>query len=193
MGSNAIFIVVAWPGFNMAGNVGPDNVKPVPISDAPEIVTATVPVDVNVTVCVADVLRDTSPNATLVALILSARIAAFNCRVKVFITLPAFAVNVTACAVATEDTVAVNPALTAFAGIVKELGTVTAELLLERLTLIPLLGAAAVSVTVHASVPDPIMVPLLQFRVPNETEPVPVPLRVIAAMGFVDELLVMVN
>jgi hypothetical protein len=142
------------------------------------------------------VLTATSPNATLVALMVSASMAAFSCRVKFFIALPALAVIVTACAVATEDTVAVNPTLVAFAGTVTVLGTVTAELLLDRLTLSPPLGAAAVSVTVHASVPDPVMTPLLQDSALSAAElvpVVPVPLRLITAVPLVEELLVMVS
>jgi hypothetical protein len=41
-------------------------------------------------------------------------------------------------------------------------GTVTAVLLLERLTVSPPLGAAALSVTVQASLTDPVMDVLLQ-------------------------------
>jgi hypothetical protein len=56
----------------------------------------------------------------------------------------------------------VNPALAAPAGIVTVLGTVTVESLLDRFTVKPPLGAAAVRVTVQVSVPAPVMVPLLQ-------------------------------
>ena len=72
------------------------------------------------------------------------------------------AVRVTVCAVATDDTVAVNPALVAFAGTVTVAGTATAALPLDTLTLRPPLGAAALSVTVQESVPEPIMDPVLQ-------------------------------
>jgi hypothetical protein len=91
-----MFSVAAWPGFKVAGNAGPDNVKPAPVSVAPFTVTGTVPVEVKVTDCVAGVLTTTSPNATLVALMLSASIAAFSCRGKLLNTLPALAVIVTA-------------------------------------------------------------------------------------------------
>jgi hypothetical protein len=196
VGSNTKFSVTAWPGFNVAGNVGPDTVKPAPVTAAVLIVTGAVPVEVKVTGCVAGVLTTTSPNATLVALMLSARTAAFNCRVKLLTTLPALAVIVTACAVATEDTVAVNPTLTAFAGTVTVLGTVTAELLLDRFTTSPSPGAADVSVTVHASVPDPVRDPLLQYSAPNAAEPVlvaPVPLKLITAAPVVEELVAIVS
>ena len=88
--------VVDWPGFNVVGNAIPDHVKPAPVSVAPLIVTTPVPVEVKVTDCVAGVLSATSPNATLVALMLSASIAAFNCREKLLNTLPTLAVIVTA-------------------------------------------------------------------------------------------------
>jgi hypothetical protein len=91
-----MFSVAAWPGFNVTGKVLPEIAKPAPVSVAPLIVTATVPVEVKVTDCVAGVLTTTSPNATLVALILSASIAAFSCRGKLLNTLPALAVIVTA-------------------------------------------------------------------------------------------------
>jgi hypothetical protein len=91
----------------------------------------------------------------------------------------------------------VNPALVAFAGTVTVLGTFTAELVLDRLTLNPPLGAAAVSVTVHVSVPDPVMVPLLQYSALSPAvaagAAVPMPLRLTTVVLLVDELLVMVN
>jgi hypothetical protein len=92
--------------------------------------------------------------------------------------------------------VAVNPALVAFAGTVTVLGTVTAELLLDKFTVSPSLGAEAVRVTVQASVPDPVMIPLLQDSALSAAElvpVVPVPLRLITAVPIVDELLVMVS
>ena len=190
-----MFSVAAWPGFNVIGKVTPDTAKPVPVRAAALTVTGTVPVEVKVTGCgVAVVFTTTLPNAKLVALMLSAGTAAFNCRAKVLDRPPALAVIVTACAVATEATVAVNPTLVAFAGTVTVLGTVTAELLLDRLTLSPPLGAAAVSVTVHASVPDPVMTPLLQYSALSAAgAAVPVPLRLTTAVLLVDELLVMVS
>jgi len=88
----------------------------------------------------------------------------------------------------------VNPVLAAPAGTVTVLGTVTAELLLVRFTIIPPLGAAAVSVTVQASVPDPVMAPLLQDSAPNAAgAAVPVPLRLIIAVPLVEELVAMVS
>lgn len=104
------------------------------------------------------------------------------------------AVRVTAWAVVTDATVAVNPALLAFAGTVTEAGTVTAALLLDRLTLCPPLPAGALNVTVQASVVDPVMVPLPQVSaLKTGVLVVPVPLRSITAVGLTEELLVMVT
>ena len=87
-----------------------------------------------------------------------------------------------------------NPALVAPAGTVTVLGTVTAELLLDRFTISPPLGAEVVSVTVQASVPDPVMAPLLQDSALNAAgAAVPEPLRLITAELPVEELLAMVS
>lgn len=170
--------------------------NPAPASVAALIVTGWVPVDVRVTDCVAEVLVATLPNATLVALMLSVMVAGFSWRAKVLLVPLALADNVTVCAAATADTFAVKPTLVALAGTVTEPGTVTAELLLDRLTASPPLGAAAVSVTVHASVPNPVMVALLQDRVLSAAGPVlvaPVPFRVITDVEAAEEPLAIVN
>ena len=104
------------------------------------------------------------------------------------------AVKVAACAVATEAMVAEKAALEALAGTVTVAGRVTAALLLERLTLSPLLPAAALRVKVQASLPEPVIELLEQesaLSMPGTT--VPVPLRLITADGFVEELLVRVR
>lgn len=94
----------------------------------------------------------------------------------------------------TEDTVAVNPALVAPDGTVTVPGTATAASLLARLTTKPLPDAAVVSVTVQASVPDPIMDALVQESALNAAGTgVPVPLRPITAVPLVGELLEMVS
>ena len=51
----------------MNGNVAPEMLKPVPVTEAALIVTAVVPVEVNVTDCVAGVFRFTDPKAMVVA------------------------------------------------------------------------------------------------------------------------------
>jgi hypothetical protein len=120
--------------------------------------------------------------------------AAFSCSAKLLETLPALAVRVTACAVVTDDTVAVNPALVALAGTTTVAGTVTAALLLVRATLKPPLPAAAVSVTVQASLPDPVIDALLQDSALSAAgTAVPVPVRLITAVPLVDELLWIVS
>jgi hypothetical protein len=141
--------------------VAPDTVKPVPVTVAALTVTAAVPVELNVIVRVAAIFTPTLPNATLVALMLNVGAVAFNCRAKLLET-PALAVSVTACAEVTDDTLAVNRTLVAFAGIVTLAGTLTTALLLARLTLTPPLGAAALSVTVQLSLPAPVIEALLQ-------------------------------
>ena len=70
-GSNCTFSVAICPVVNVAGNVGPDSVKPVPVTVAELTVTDPVPVLVKVTVCVDSVFNVTLPNPTLVALMLS--------------------------------------------------------------------------------------------------------------------------
>jgi hypothetical protein len=79
-----------------------------------------------------------------------------NCRPNVFETPFALAVKVAVTLVVTAATVAVNAALVAPAGTVTAPGTTTEGLLLERLTARPPVGAAELSVTVHASVPAPV-------------------------------------
>ncbi len=90
-----------------------------------------------------------------------------SCRAKVFDIAPAVAVNVTVCAVLTEETVAVKLALFAPDGTVIVAGTATALLLLVRLTATPPLGAAAFSVAVQLSVPAAFIDALLQVTALN--------------------------
>jgi hypothetical protein len=108
-----------------------------------------------------------------------------------FEALFALAVNVAVCAVVTVETVAVNPALTAPAGIVTAAGTVTALLLLATFTANPPAAAAAFSVIVQLSVPDPAKDVVVQFR-PLSTG-IPVPLRPTTDDVPLEELLVMVS
>lgn len=106
------------------------------------------------------------PNVTLVAFALNAMVGADdNCRAKPPDAPPALAVSVTVSAVATAATAALKLALVALAGTVIDAGTVTARVLLARLTANPPEGAAAVRLTVHASVPEPVIVLLEQDSV----------------------------
>ena len=93
----------------------------------------------------------------------------------------------------TDVTVAVNPEVVAPAGTVTEDGTVTALLLLARFIAKPPLAAAAFSVTMQLSVPAPVIEPLAQLRLLKSGSPVPVPLRLIAADGPLDELLLSIS
>ena len=133
----------------------------------------------------------TFPQVRVVALMPSVGTAEPNCKAKVCAALPAAAVKVTVVAVLTDEYVAVKFALVAPAATVTEAGTVTAALLLARLTASPPLAAAAFSVTVQLSVPEPISDPFAQIS-PVSTG-TPVPLSVMAVEVPVEELLVSVN
>jgi hypothetical protein len=97
--------------------------------------------------------------------------------------------------VLTDDAVAVNPALVAPAGTVTADGTVTALLLLARLTARPPLPAAAFSVTVQVSAADPNRALLAQL---NELKVVvlaaaPVPLSPITIVPLLEALLAIIS
>ncbi len=89
-------------------------------------------------------------------------VGAFNSTAYVLDTPPAFAVSVAVCFAVTAFTVAVNPALLAFAGTVTAAGNVIAASLLDNPTLNPPLAAGPLRATVHTSVPAPVIDPLLQ-------------------------------
>jgi hypothetical protein len=166
-------------------------VKPVPLTAAALILTAAVPVELSVSVCVVAVFTESLPNVRLVALTFKVGIDEPSCRTKVFDAPPALAVKVTAAPELTEDTVAVKLAVVELAGTVTDVGTVTAVSLLARLTANPPVAAAAFRVTVQLSVPAPVIDPLVQVS-PVSTG-TPVPLRLIAVEVLPDELLVSVR
>lgn len=118
----------------------------------------------------------TLPKGRLELLIFNVGNDAPNCTANVLATPPALAVSVTACAVLTDEMVAVKLALVAPAGTVTDAGTVTAELLLARPTAIPPPAAAAFSVTVQLSVPAVVIDPLLQLNALSTGTPVPLKL-----------------
>jgi hypothetical protein len=152
--------------------------NPVPLTVAPLIVKGAVPVEVKVSDFVVAVLSVTLPKTRLVVLTLSVGTEAFNCSAKLFVTPVELAVNVAACAVPTALTFAVKPALVAFAGTISVDGTVTAALLLVIATLKPPLGAAPLKVTVHASVPAPVIEALPHEKALNVGAfAIPVPLK----------------
>jgi hypothetical protein len=84
--------------------------------------------------------------------------------------------------VLTEATFAVNAAVVAPAGTVTEAGTVTAVLLLARLTLVPPASAELDKLTVHESASDPVMEELLQDTALT-VGATPAPLILIVAAG----------
>jgi hypothetical protein len=137
------------------------------------------------------VFKFTLPKAIVVAFTLSVGTPAPNCNAKVLATLLALAVSVTVCAVLTPDTVAVKLPVVDPAATVTEAGTVTAELLLARLTANPPLAAATFSVTVQLSLPAPVIDPLVQLSPLNTGTPMP--LRLITVDVPLEELLVRVN
>ena len=194
MGSNFTLSVADWVGFRVTGKVAPDIVNPVPVNVAELMVTGAVPVEVNVTGSVEAVFTVTLPKARLAGLMVNVGTPAFSCRPKVLEIPPALAVRVTACAVETDDTVAVNPAVVALAGTTTVTGTVTAALLLVTATLKPPLPAGPLSVTVQASLPAPVIDALLQDNALNPAATaVPVPVRPITAVPLVEEVLWMVS
>jgi hypothetical protein len=93
--------------------------------------------------------------------------------------------------VPTDATAAVNDTLENPAATITEAGTVTALLLLARVTLTPPLGAAEFSVTVQAPDPAPVNDEVAQES-PLATA-VPVPLMLIAVTEPVKELLTKVS
>ena len=115
-------------------------------------------------------------------------------RAKVFVVELALAVRVTLWAEVTADTVAEKVALLAPAGTTTDAGRVTALLLSDRAMLKPPVGADPVSVTVHVTLPAPVTLAFWhESALRDGVTVVPVPLRLTAAVGFVDELLVMVS
>jgi hypothetical protein len=85
---------------------------------------------------------------------------------------------------------AVKPADVAPLGTVTLDGTETAELLLDTATATPPLGAAAVRLTVHASLPAPVIEALAQVSpLIVGAAPRPVPLRLTTELLPVEELL----
>ena len=161
VGSNTILSVAVWLGFKVNGKVNPEMVKPVPLTVAPFMVSAKVPLDERISVCVAGVLITTSPKPTVAEFTVSVGPPAPSCRVKVLVALLMLAIRVTVTELLTDETVAVNPAVVDPAGTVTDAGRVTALLLQDRPTANPPVGAAVLNVTVQLSVPAPVIDPLV--------------------------------
>ena len=178
----------------VSGKFTPDILNPVPVSVPALMMSGAGPEDVRMTDLVAAVFSVTLLKTRLLVLRLNAEVLALRARGKVLETVPAVAVRVAVCAVVTEATATEKATPVELAGTLTVAGRVTAASLLERLTLSPPLPAAVLRVTVQASVPAPVIEPLVQERalsVPGTT--VPVPLRLITAVGLVVELLVRVS
>jgi hypothetical protein len=173
------------------GKVAAPIEKPEPVKPAEVMVTATLPVELSVSVCVVGQSTVTLPNEMLAALRPSVDVPAFNCTVKVIELEPEAAVRVADCAVLTEVTVAVNAALVAPAATVTDPGTVTALSQLVRVTLVPPVGAAEFNVTVQTSDPAPVIDAFPQVRL--VVTGMPVPLRLAVVVEPLVELLAMVS
>jgi hypothetical protein len=190
VGSNCTVSVACCPGFSVTGVVRPDWLNPAPAIATALMVTAAVPDEVSVTVCCVAVFRFTFPKLKLVVFSVSAGTDACSCSPKVAAMPPSCAVSVTVWVVVTAVIVAVNAAVVAPAATVTEVGTVTAVLLLERLAVIPPLGAVALSDTVQASVPAPVIdVPLHE----SPFTAVPQPYKLTVDVLPLEELLLIVS
>jgi hypothetical protein len=176
-------------GLSVIGKLPLESEKPDPATVIELTVTAAVPVEDSVMVCEVAEFTLAFPKLRLGELTLNVGTEAFNCSANIWEALPALAVRVAVCAVETAETVAEKLALLAPAATVTEAGTDTDELLLARLTEIPL-AAAVFKFTLQASVPAPVMDELMQEIALNTGTPVPVRLTTDAPA---DELLASVN
>jgi hypothetical protein len=86
VGSNCTVSVAVAFGLSVSGKVAPETVKPGPATVPALMVTATVPVEDRVTVCVVAVFTFTVPKPMLPALTLSVGTPDPSCRAKVFAT-----------------------------------------------------------------------------------------------------------
>lgn len=167
--------------------MAPEIEKPAPTTVAAETAIGNAPEAAKATDCVAVVFTGTLPKAMLVALMVSPTAPTFNCRAKLCEIPPAVAMRATDWAVLTAETVTVKLALLRPTGTVTVAGTVTALLLLDRLTANPPFGAAAFSVAVQRSVPAPVIDPMAQLSALSTGTPMP--LRLTNVDDPVEELL----
>jgi hypothetical protein len=126
-------------------------------------------------------------------LIVRADLAAFSCKAVLADTPFAVAVMVAVCVVVTAEAVAVKAAVVDPLDTVTDAGTVTALVLLVRLSVRPPLVAGEVRVTVQASVAAPVSELLAQEMALRAGGAWPVPLRLTVAVPPVVALLVMVR
>jgi hypothetical protein len=190
VGMNVIPSVAVWPGFKVSGKLTPEIVYPAPVTEPEFIVTAAVPDEVSVTDPVPVAPIAIVPRLTVFALSVSVGTPAPRLMPKVFVPPPDDAVSVAVCVVLTVETVAEKPALVAPAATVTDAGTATDVSLLDRVTAWPPVPAAALRVTVHESVPAPVIEPFVQLSALSAGWPVA--LRVMVDVVPVEELLVSV-
>lgn len=157
VGLNCTVRLRDWPEFKVTGKVAPVTEKPVPEMLTELMVTAAVPVELNVSDCVIGLFRIVLPKEMVVAFTDNTAVAAVNCSETDFDVLPLVALSFTDCEVVTAATFAVNATLVDPDGTVTELGTVTDEPLLESDTLMPPEDAALDKATLHESASDPVM------------------------------------
>jgi hypothetical protein len=192
-GSKLTVSVAVLPSLRVSGKFTPDILNPAPVSVPAPMMSGAVPEEVRMTDLVAAVFTATLPKTRLLALRPKVGMKAFSWSWTVLETVPEVAVRVADCVVVTESIVAKKATLVALTGTVTVAGSVTAGLLLERLTFSPPLPAATLRNTVQESVPDPVIEALAQenaLSVPGAAVPVPLS---ITATGLVEELLVKVS
>jgi hypothetical protein len=195
-GLNCTLTLAVWPGFNVIGKLAPEAANPAPEIVAALTVTGVVPVDDRVTVCAAAAPTSTLPKLMLLVLIVSSDVTAFSCKPKLSAEPSTFAVRRTVCDVLTAATVAVKLALVAPGATATNAGTATEVLSLARPTDTPLLAAGPVSVTVQASVPEPVaelLAQLSELSVVEGAAAIPVPLRPTTSELLLAALLLIVN
>ncbi len=194
--------VTAWLGFSVTGNVAPDTVKPVPVIPAELTVTAVVPVEVSVTGRVALEPSITSPKVRLLGLTVSTsevvpvplkltEVVGFVDEVLLIVNVPVtdpavvganFTVSVNVC-LGFSVTGKVDP------DTVKPVPLIVAELTFTAAVPLDVSVTVCVGADPTATLPK---VRLLGLTV-STSEVVPVPLRLTVAVGFVDEVLLIVN
>jgi hypothetical protein len=95
VGSNVNVTPSAWPGLSVAGRFTADKENPLPVTDIEFTVTAAVPVDDRVNVCVVALFTTMAPNEMLLAFTLSFGVAALSCSDTLRDVLPVAAVSAT--------------------------------------------------------------------------------------------------
>jgi len=143
LGLKVTVMYAVWPGFNVTGATIPRAPNSEPVTEIDEIISGAEPEAVTATVAVAVVPTATLPNDTDGVLTVSAGVpvGGDNAITNVDVMPPAWALIIAVCADVTAATVALNPVVVRPARTVTVLGTVTAGLLLARVTRsLPLVG-----------------------------------------------------